>query len=142
MNNYAKAYSEILEILKYIPVQDKCKIPDDILQTFTEYSDKNYNFNINTSIPFEDNILLEETKSILAVLFRDYWATDFQIEQILAKEKIDIKEYEQTLNTPFNYSSLFRENNDSNNQLDLIDCPIKEKWYKKFINFIKDFFTH
>lgn len=142
MNNYAKAYVEVLTILKYVPENDRNKIPNDILKTFIRNSDNNYKFNIDTTIPFEDNLLLSETKAILAVLFRDYWANDFQREQILISENIDKENYEKELNKQFDYSNLFNKQSDDNEHLNLIEYKFKEKWYEKFINFIKNIFNN
>ena len=71
-NNYHKAYVEVLEILKYIPKEEFNKIPKDMIQTFTEKADNSYQYHIDKTIPFEKQVLLDETKSILAILFRDY----------------------------------------------------------------------
>ena len=56
-------------------------------------------------IPKED--LEKVPKDILANFFRDYWATDFQREQILIKEKQD--EYELEKNKiKINYDEVFK----------------------------------
>ena len=94
-NNYSKAYVEVLEILKYIPREDLEKVPKDIIYTLENCADKEYIFKINKSVPFEEQKLMEETEDILANFFRDYWATDFQREQILIKEKQDEYELEK-----------------------------------------------
>ena len=43
-NKYAIAYSEILEILKHIPIEDYNKIPKDKIEIFETYANKEYNF--------------------------------------------------------------------------------------------------
>ena len=42
INNYPKAYVEVLEILKYIPAEEKKKIPYDIIETLKNKADLNY----------------------------------------------------------------------------------------------------
>ena len=49
-----------------------------------------YNFEIDINKSFEEQVLLEKTKIVLAILFRDYWATEIQREKIKQKENYDI----------------------------------------------------
>lgn len=63
-DNYSKAYKEIVEILKYIPKESVNKIPKEMLDMFEEEMDKNYLFKIDTTKPFEEQELLEETKAM------------------------------------------------------------------------------
>lgn len=49
--------------------------------------DKNCEFKVDINKSFEEQEILDETKAILANIFRDYWATPYQKERIEAKEK-------------------------------------------------------
>lgn len=42
---YANAYSEVLEILKYIPVEDYKKIPERKIELYKKNANKDYIFN-------------------------------------------------------------------------------------------------
>ena len=139
-NNYHKAYVEVLEILKYIPKEEFDKIPKDMIQTFTEKADNNYQYHIDKTIPFEKQVLLDETKSILAILFRDYWATDFQREQILLKEKLDTAKAEEELSEKYKYDDLFKRKQNMERQTKEMIVYEKEKWYEKFLHFIRKLF--
>lgn len=135
-NNYSKAYVEVLEILKYIPKEDLEKIPQDILQTLKKSANKNYIFKINKELPFEKQVLMEETKAILANFFRDYWATDFQREQIKLKEKQDEQELEKN-KIKINYGEVFNRNTTSKTKIAVIE---EKKWYERFLEYIKNIF--
>ena len=135
-NNYSKAYVEVLEILKYVPKEDVEKIPKDILQTLEKCANKNYIFKINKELPFEKQVLMEETKSILANFFRDYWATDFQKEQIILKEKQDKKELEKN-KIKINYDEVFNRNIKKETQVTVME---EKKWYERFLEYIKNIF--
>lgn len=139
---YYKAYTEVLEILKYVPQDSVNKIPKDMLEMFKIKYDKDYNFKIDTDKPFEEQELLDETKAIFANIFRDYWATPYQRERILAKEEYDRKILEEEKRQQYNPDDIFKnkskviieENQKSSN------LPVevkKEKFYQRFINFIK-----
>lgn len=135
-NNYSKAYVEVLEILKYVPKEDVEKIPKDILQTLEKCANKNYIFKINKELPFEKQVLMEETKSILANFFRDYWATDFQKEQIILKEKQDERELEKN-KIKINYDEVFNRNIKKETQVTVME---EKKWYERFLEYIKNIF--
>ncbi len=93
--NYSKAYKEVIEILKYLPKQSVEKIPSNIIETFKIKMDQNYEFPVDIAKSFEEQKLLEETKAILANIFRDYWATPYQKERIIAKENYDRQKDEE-----------------------------------------------
>lgn len=91
MDNVIKlnAFSEVLEILKYIPTSDYEKIPLEIIEIMEDNSDKNSIVQYNPQKPLCEQNISSEAKTIIATLFRDYWATEKQKEKILAKEKYD-----------------------------------------------------
>ena len=47
INTYAKAYTEVLEILKYFSEEEYSKIPQEKIEFYKNNMDKNYNYNIN-----------------------------------------------------------------------------------------------
>ena len=46
-SNYAKAYKEVLEIIKYFPKEEYNKIPNEKILFYQENMDKEYKFIIN-----------------------------------------------------------------------------------------------
>lgn len=147
--NYHKAYKEVIEILKYVPQESVNKIPKTMLETFEKKMDKDYVFNVDINKTFEEQNLLEETKDIFAVIFRDYWATPYQRERILAKEKYDLEKLEEEKRKKYNPNNIFKKK-DANDSISLdnelhnnTNLPIevkKEKFYEKIINFFKNLF--
>lgn len=87
-DKYSKAYKQVIEILKYVPQESVDKIPQEMINTFKINMDNEYNFKIDINKSFEEQDVLEETKAILANIFRDYWATSEQKQRILEKEKM------------------------------------------------------
>ncbi len=142
--NYHKAYKEVIEILKYLPKESVNKIPKTIIETFEKKQKKDYVFNIDINKTFEEQNLLEETKDILAIIFRDYWATPYQREKIQEKEKYERQKIEEEKLKKYNPKNIFKnkkniiEKNEENKNL-----PIqikKQKFYEKLINFLKNLF--
>ena len=144
---YAKAYKEIVEILKYMPKESVNKIPSKMLEMFNDEQSKDYNFKIDTEKPFEEQELLEETKAILANMFRDYWATEYQREIILQKEKFDREELEKIKREKYNPDDIFEEkektdilSNKAPEESNKLPVEIKkENLFKRLIIFIKKF---
>ncbi len=82
-NELAQAYSEVYEVLKYIPVSYLNKVPKDVLNIFKTKRDKNYKVQINPKLPIEDQKLQRKTLLLLAVLNLDYWCSPEEREEIL-----------------------------------------------------------
>lgn len=82
-NELAQAYSEVYEILKYIPISYLNKIPKDVLEIFKNKRDKNYKVQINPKLPLEDQKLHRKTLILLSVLNLDYWCKPDEREEIL-----------------------------------------------------------
>lgn len=96
---YANAYSEVLEILKHLSHEDYNKIPKEKIMFFQANYNKEYNFTYDMNKTLDEQNVSKKAKTIIAILFRDYWATDVQREEIKAKEKYDrlkIKKKEET----------------------------------------------
>ena len=144
-HNYNKAYTEIVEILKYVPDKDVKKIPNNMLEMFNAKKDVTYNFTINTTKSFEEQKLLEETEAILANIFRDYWATPYQKERILTKEFYDREQIEEEKRKQYNPDAIFKNKSKSHiisntNEEIKNNLPIeiqKQSFFGKLINFIK-----
>ena len=71
--------------------------------------DDKYDFKIDISKSFEEQDIFEETKAILANIFRDYWATPEQKERILEKERNDREIEENIKREKYNPDNLFKK---------------------------------
>ena len=147
-NNYPKAYKEVVEILKYVPKKSVDKIPQIMLDTFNAKMDNTYNFTIDINKNFEEQEILEETKAILAIIFKDYWATPYQKERIQAKERYEWLKMEEEKRAKYDIDIFKKKESnkiEENSKDNLINrnLPIevkKEKFYEKIINFLKKLF--
>lgn len=144
-DKYPKAYKQVIEILKYVPQESVDKIPKEMIKTFKINMDDKYDFKIDISKSFEEQDIFEETKAILANIFRDYWATPEQKERILGKEKNDREIEENIKREKYNPDDLFKKKQKVIQQNEEIqsNLPVeikKEKFYEKIINFLKKIF--
>ena len=86
------AYKEIYEILKIFPKELVDRIPKYKLDYIKQNMDESYEYNI-TKETFDGKTMLDETAAILAILFRDYWATEKQKNKIVAIGEIGLDYY-------------------------------------------------
>ena len=143
---YANAYTEVLEILKYISVEDYNKIPKQKIEFFETNANNDYYFSYTPEKTLNEQNVSKIAKGIIAILFRDYWATDIQKEKIITKQNHDrhIKE-EQKLE--FNPNDVFKRKKvlDFNENYDKNDIynsnlPVevkKQNWFQSIILYIK-----
>ncbi len=153
---YANAYTEVLDILKYISKEDYEKIPKSKIKVFEENSNKNYSFTYDENKTLDEQNVSEIAKAIIAILFRDYWATKEQ-RYVIIKKQQEIKEqkqkelmakFEQNKNIP--EKDLKKVNVASDLDLD-IDYELlgtnmqlykkEEGFFEKLVNKIKGFFN-
>ncbi len=143
IDNYPKAYKEVIEILKYVPQESVEKIPDEMINMFKTKMDKNWNFIVDINKPFEEQELLEETKAIFANIFRDYWATPYQKERIEAQEKYELEKIEEEKRKIYNPDDVFKKNKVQKDEESLKDdvqnLPIEVKKENFFIKLLKFF---
>ena len=105
---YANAYSEVLEILKNISKEDYEKVPSEKIDLFEKNANKNYNFQYDTNLTLDEQNVSKRTKAIIAILFRDYWATPEQREKILAKQNYDRIQIEKNKQKQYNVDNIFK----------------------------------
>lgn len=144
---YANAYSEVLEILKYISKEDYEKIPNSKIELFETNHNKEYIFKYNPNKTLDEQNVSKTAKAIIAILFRDYWATEIQKEKIITKQNYDRKQLEEKKKERYNSDNLFKNNEkkinlDGTKQEPKLALRINNiKWYKKVWKFITRFFS-
>lgn len=144
---YANAYSEVLEILKYISKEDYEKIPNSKIELFETNYNKDYIFKYNPNKTLDEQNVSKTAKAIIAILFRDYWATEIQKEKIISKQNYDRMKLEEERKARNNSNNLFKnnekriimDNTEKEEELALIETS-DIKWYKKVWRFLTKFF--
>lgn len=133
------AFKEVLEILKYISKEEYDKIPKEKIELFEINADKSYEFKYDPNFTLEEQNVSKIAKTIIAILFRDYWATPLQKEKILAKENYDRQKLEKEKAQKYNPDDLFKKTKKQENITTESFAMIeyKESIFKRFINRIK-----
>ena len=145
---YGVAYSEILEILKYIPIEDYNRIPKEKIEIFETYANKEYTFEYDPSKTLKEQNVSNITKEIIILLFRDYWATEVQRNKIIAKQNYDRIKLEEKKKEKYNSDKIFNKTTrnmnieDNKNKDEVALVKINDiKWYNRIWKLVKSFFS-
>ena len=144
--NYACAYKEVIEVLKYTKREDVNKIPKSRILLWRINMNKDYDFKIDTTKTLEEQNLSKEAKAIIANIFKKYWATDYQKERIEAKEKYDIEQMEKEKYQKYNPDDIFKNRKQNIQQEEVASKTVsmveyREPLFKRVLNKIKNIFN-
>lgn len=139
-NTYSKAYTEVLEIINYFPEKDYNKIPVNEIEYYKDNMDKNYKFKIDPKVDLSKQHISKEANAVMVTIFRDFFATEEQKEKIKEILELNNSKAEQEKRKKYNPDDIFK--NKMQEQVGIVkeNMPIevkKEKFFNKFINYIK-----
>ena len=140
---YADAYKEVLCVINNLVKEDYQKIPKEYIDFLKDNCNNEYEFEYDTSKPFKEQKLLDDTKYILFGLFEKFGATDNQkakIKSYKANYKIKLEEQKRE---KYNSDNLFKNNNEKIIKEDVTTTKMieyKENIFKKLISKIKSVF--
>ncbi len=146
IDTYAKAYTEVLEILKYFSVEEYSKIPQEKIDFYKNNMDKNYNYNINPNIDLSKQYISKEANAILISLFRDYFATENQKKTLNSLLHQNQEKIENIKREKYSSDNIFSNNknatvDNSEKEQEIALMEIKDmKWYTKIWRFLTKFF--
>lgn len=110
-NSYARACTEVLVLLKYyLEDNDYNRIPKDVIAFYEKNKDINYQYEVDASLPLEEQEISEKANAIIITIFRDYFATEMQkekLENILINNDKIIEEQKRQ---KYNPDNLFKNN--------------------------------
>lgn len=140
---YKMAYSEVLEILKYISKEEFDKIPSNMVEMFKANASEENSFVYNPEKTLQEQNVSETARTIIAILFRDYWATPEQKKKIVSVQN---SEREKIRQEKYNPNNLFKkphqtkiiEENTQTENVAMIEY--KEPFFKRILNKIKNLF--
>lgn len=146
MNDYNKqALAEVIEVLNHTENDIINKIPKKFISFLFDNMDKKYEVNINFYDDNWDKNIQEDTKAILAIIYRDYVATPSERQQLLEEEKNERIRQEQILREKYNPDNVFKKRSNDEDVEETLEnkylVEVKEtSWYTKLIRKILNFF--
>lgn len=146
MNNlYAKAYTEVLEIINHFSEDEYKEIPKEKIDFYEKHKDREYDFKINPNIDLAEQNISRKANAILVSLFRDYFATAKQkeiLKNLLQQNQEKLEKEKYLKYNPDNIFNKSYDNNikDSKDEVALVEIK-NEVWYRKILNFFKRIFS-
>ena len=141
---YSRAYTEVLEIVKYFSKEEYEKIPDEKIEFYKQNMDKDYVFTINPEIDLAEQNISPEANAIIVNLFTDYFATEEQ--KVKIKEILDLnqKKLEEEKREKYNPDNIFKANRtntiEQTNETNAMIEYKKDNIFIRIINLIKNMF--
>lgn len=127
---HANAYSEILEILKYLTPEDYEKIPKEKIEVFETNANKDYTFNYKPDKTLQEQNVSKTARTIIGILFRDYWATEEQRDKIIKFQKQERLKIEKEKQEKYKSEDIFKNNiktsENENNQVGLVEYTYEQ----------------
>lgn len=143
---YSKAFAEVIEILNHSELEITQKISKSFINFLIENMDENYEVKINFYDENWENSILEETRAIIALIYRDYIVSDEERKQLLDEEIKEQIKIETKLNEKYNPDNLFKKEEKSedipkeiseNKLLNTQKYPWYKRLYKNIVVFFK-----
>lgn len=138
--DYAKAYTELIEILKYVPNEDLKKIPKTKLETYMKNRDCNYNYIYNKELSFENQTILKLTKILIANIYIQYWASNEKRQEIRNQDKKELYNIEMKKKEIYSTDNIFKKKTKKEvnyNQITSMTVIKKKNIIEKIIDKIK-----
>ena len=83
---YRNAFKEVDEILKHTDIYLVNEIPKKFIYFLRANMNNDYKFNVQEGLCLNKQNISEEANNILALIYRDYWATEEEKQEFRKKE--------------------------------------------------------
>lgn len=136
---YARAYTEVLEILKHIPEEEYNLIPKTEIQFYENNCDKSYKYEYDESIDIKDQTISREANAVIVALYLNYFANERQksiINEILKQNTIKA---ENEKREKYNPDDIFKDTKQENLPIEINEE--KDSFFKRIFNKLKSIFS-
>lgn len=107
---YQNALAEVEAILKLMPKDMLNKIPNSFLNFIEQKKSKTYIPNLNMELSLNEQILLNETRAILSLIYRSYLCNSEEKRKLKIDDSIELAKKQIELNKKYSYENLFKKN--------------------------------
>ena len=131
-----RAVSEVIQILNHTEKKITEKIPEKFIKFLFENADNDYEPNIDFYDDNWENVIDEDAKALLAMIYRDYIVSETEKLELLEEEKQEKEKQEELFKGMYNPDNLFKKNQKNEEEKDFVSntqlVEIKEApWYKR-----------
>ncbi len=150
VNTINQSFTEVYDIIMHFEKDMYSKIPPKFLNLVKQNRDMNYKVNIDYNKNLNEQNLLQKTKIILSLIYRDFLCSPEQRNELIEKDKIELELEEKLLREKYNPDNIFKkmktnivekDNEKKKAITENIQMTIyKESIFKSIINSILRFF--
>ena len=141
-----QSFTEVYDIVNHLDTNLYDKIPNQFIEMLRQNMDTNYNVKIDYSKNINEQELLQDTRIVLALIYRDYICSKEKRQKLIKKDMLEINMREEELKEKYNPDDIFKnrhketieETKEQENVTTMVEY--KESVFTKFINFIKRLF--
>lgn len=134
---YRNAFKEVDEILKHTDIYLVNEIPKKFIYFLRANMNNDYKFNVQEGLCLNKQNISEEANNILALIYRDYWATEEEKQEFRKKDEEERKLNEEKLEHIFDRKDNEPIEEKKTNQLIKIE---HESFIKRLFSRLKRFF--
>lgn len=140
-----RAVSEVIQILNHTEKEIIEKIPEKFIKFLFENADNDYKPNIDFYDDNWEDLIDEDAKALLALIYRDYIVSETEKMELLEEERQEKEKQEELLKEKYNPDNLFKKNKKNEEEKDFVSntqlVEIKEEpWYKRLFKRILSIF--
>lgn len=138
---FAEATTEINKILSYLPTEYVEKIPIKLRKFFKDIESKEYMPNIDPYKQLDEQDLRPKTKTLLTIIYRNYWCNEQEKAELDKKLLENDKKYEEELREKYNPDDIFKKREKISTNVQETNLPMeikKESFITRLINYIKN----
>ena len=127
---YRNAFKEVDEILKHTDIYLVNEIPKKFIYFLRANMNNDYKFNVQEGLCLNKQNISEEANNILALIYRDYWATEEEKRELEANDENYISTLEAETEIKFPVNNKANNTTKENENMQLMNIE-KVPWYKK-----------
>lgn len=136
---YYKAFKELREIISFFPENEYKKIPNTFINFIEKNMDTNYEYVVTHIDDFQNQEMLEETKVLLSLVYRDFIDSSEEKKQIIQKEKDELYQDTKKIKEKYSPENIY-ENIEKKHETEEISTAMveyKESIFAEIINWFK-----
>lgn len=136
-----QSFTEVYDIVKHLDSKLYNKIPNQFIEMLKQNMDTNYNVNIDYSKNINEQELLQDTRIILSLIYRDYICSIEKRQELIEKDKLELKKHQEELKEKYEVERIFesRKQEQTTKKTQLVEY--KETFFRKILNKIIKFFV-
>ncbi len=144
---YKQSLKEVDTILNIMGKEYINKLPNKLINFIKENMDNSYISNINVNIPINKQLLKNDTKLLLSLIYRSYWCDKEKRKELYEEDTYLKSEREKNIRERYNPDNIFK-----NKQQNIITeenlvnstsmVEYKEPIFKRILNKIKYIFRN